>query len=239
MQPVRGQIRLAMCLAATAALLNLGSLLALALAVRQLSRGIGPLAGGAAARCGSVPWWAAMGCACPGSTNPMRAAFRLEALLRQQLAQHLTRVPPGEIQRWGAAALSKVLQDDVKALHVFVADSTPPCARAFVMPVCTGLALLWLDWRPALTTAAAAGAGVRRVGAGDAGRGRDGPALQPGPRAGERGGDRIRAGNAGGAQLRHRPVDLGRYRQALDGYLDVLTRWYRQAGFSARVSSPS
>ncbi|MCM5549428.1 hypothetical protein NEH60_11435, partial [Xanthomonas hortorum pv. pelargonii] len=41
MQPVRGQIRLAMCLAATAALLNLGSLLALALAVRQLAEASG------------------------------------------------------------------------------------------------------------------------------------------------------------------------------------------------------
>ncbi|MDL5466872.1 ABC transporter ATP-binding protein/permease, partial [Enterobacter hormaechei] len=46
--------------------------------------------------------------------------------------------------------LSKVMYDDVKALHIFVADSTPLYARAFVGPEVLFGALLWLDWRFAL-----------------------------------------------------------------------------------------
>ncbi|MCM5602391.1 ABC transporter ATP-binding protein [Xanthomonas hortorum] len=235
MQPVRGQIRLAMCLAATAALLNLGSLLALALAVRQLAEASGrwpvaPLLAAAACLVGGY------GMRLSGFNQSHAAAFRLEALLRQQLAQHLTRVPLGEIQRWGAAALSKVLQDDVKALHVFVADSTPLYARAFVMPVCTGLALLWLDWRLALTTAAplALGFGVLAL------------AMRGGAEMGRRYNQAREQVSAAVIEfVQAMPVvrsfdtgqsTFGRYRQALDGYLDVLTRWYRQAGFSARVS---
>src|SRR6218665_3020163 len=171
-----------------------------------------------------------------GFNQSHHAAFRLEAVVRQQLARHLTRVPLGEIQRWGAGALSKVLQDDVKALHVFVADSTPLYARAFVMPVCAGFALLWLDARLALAAVAllAAGFGVLTLamrGAADMGR-----------RYNEA---RERVSAAVIEFVQAMPVvrsfdtgqsTFGRYRQALDGYLEVLTLWYRQAGFSARFS---
>jgi len=235
MQPVRGQIWRAMGLAAMAALLNLGALLALAHAARQLAGASGqwpvaPLAAAAACVAGSYLMRLA------GFNQSHHAAFRLEAVLRQQLARHLTRVPLGEIQRWGAGALSKVLQDDVKALHVFVADSTPLYARAFVMPVCAGFALLWLDARLALAAVAllAAGFGVLTLamrGAADMGR-----------RYNEA---RERVSAAVIEFVQAMPVvrsfdtgqsTFGRYRQALDGYLEVLTLWYRQAGFSARFS---
>src|SRR6218665_2882631 len=135
-----------------------------------------------------------------------------------------------------AGALSKVLQDDVKALHVFVADSTPLYARAFVMPVCAGFALLWLDARLALAAVVllAAGFGVLTLamrGAADMGR-----------RYNEA---RERVSAAVIEFVQAMPVvrsfdtgqsTFGRYRQALDGYLEVLTLWYRQAGFSARFS---
>ncbi|PPT74842.1 ABC transporter ATP-binding protein/permease [Xanthomonas arboricola] len=234
MQPVRGRIRLAMCQAAVAALLNLGSLLALVQAARQLAEeGRWPVA----------PLLVALVCVVGGYAMRLSgfnqshaAAFRLEALLRQQMAEHLTRVPLGEIQRWGAAALSKVLHDDVKALHVFVADSTPLYARAFVMPACAGIALLWLDWRLALAAATplALGFGVLAL------------ALRGGADIGRRYNQaRERVSAAVIEFVQAMPVvrsfdtgqsTFGRYRQALDGYFDVLTLWYRQAGFSARFS---
>lgn len=235
MQPVRDQIWRAMGLAAMAALLNLGALLALAQAARQLAGAPGqwpaaPLAAAAACVAGSYLTRLA------GFNQSHHAAFRLEAVLRQQLARHLARLPLGEIQRWGAGALSKVLQDDVKALHVFVADSTPLYARAFVMPVCGGCALLWLDARLALAAAAllAAGFGVLAL----AMRG----AVDMGRRYNEA---REQVSAAVIEFVQAMPVvrsfdtgqsTFGRYRQALDGYLAVLTLWYRQAGFSARFS---
>lgn len=58
----------------------------------------------------------------------------------------------GYIQQTGASKLSKVIQDDVKELHVFVADSTPLYARAYAAPIMTLLGLLILDWRLAAVT---------------------------------------------------------------------------------------
>ncbi|WCM94115.1 ABC transporter ATP-binding protein/permease [Acidovorax sp. NCPPB 2350] len=235
MRPVRGQIRWAMGLAGMGALLNLGALLALAQAAGRLAASPGawpaaPLAAAAACLAGAYLMRLA------GFDQSHCAAFRLEALLRRQLAEHLARVPLGEVQRWGSGALSKVLQDDVKALHVFVADSTPLYARAVVMPACAGLALLWLDGRLALAAAAllAVGFGVLGLamrGASDMGR-----------RYNEA---RERVSAAVIEFVQAMPVvrsfdtgqsTFGRYRQALDGYLDVLTLWYRRAGFSARFS---
>ena len=46
------------------------------------------------------------------------AAFHLETLLRNRLADHLARVPLGFLHDRGAAALTKVMQDDVRGLHV-------------------------------------------------------------------------------------------------------------------------
>ncbi|MBX8828391.1 ABC transporter transmembrane domain-containing protein, partial [Ochrobactrum sp. SFR4] len=54
----------------------------------------------------------------------------------------------------GAAGLAKVMMDDVKNLHTFVADSTPLYARAYVSPVLTFIALFILDWRLALVATA-------------------------------------------------------------------------------------
>ncbi|WP_372157931.1 ABC transporter ATP-binding protein [Xanthomonas campestris pv. fici] len=235
MHPVKGQIRLAMSLAALGALLNLGALLALALAAGRLAGApytwpAAPLALAAVCVAGSCLMRLA------AFSQSHRAAFRLEALLRRQLAEHLGRVPLGEIQRWGAGALSKVMQDDVKALHVFVADSTPLHARAFVMPIGAGIALLWLDWRLALATAS-----VLVVGFGVLALATRGSADMS--RLYNQARERVSAAVIEFVQAMPvvRSFDtghatFGRYREALQEYLDVLTRWYRQAGFSARFS---
>lgn len=79
-------------------------------------------------------------------------AFRLEQILRTNLAQHLAEVPLGYIISNGSGTLKKVMQNDVKALHVFVADSTPMIAKSIVAPTITLIALLIIDYRLAFAS---------------------------------------------------------------------------------------
>ncbi|WP_034255259.1 ABC transporter ATP-binding protein [Aliarcobacter lanthieri] len=79
-------------------------------------------------------------------------AFHLEQILRTNLSQHLATVPLGYIISNGSGALKKVMQDDVKTLHVFVADSTPMIAKSIIAPIITLVILLIIDYRFALAT---------------------------------------------------------------------------------------
>ena len=235
MRPVRGQIRFAMCLSSLASVLGLAFLLSLAWTISRLAAQ-------------SHVWPVQpMGCACLcliGSylsrlgafSQSHLAAFRLEKILRSELVDHLTRVSLGVFQEIGAGALSKVVHDDVKALHIFVADSTPLYARALVGPACLLATLLWLDWRFALGAVAVTGIGFGMLMLAmrhsmemsrlyNAARERVSGAVVEFVQAMPV----VRMFDAGYATF-------GRYQQALDAYLDVLTRWYRQAGFGARFS---
>nr|WP_321256780.1 ABC transporter transmembrane domain-containing protein [uncultured Pseudodesulfovibrio sp.] len=78
------------------------------------------------------------------------AAFRLEILLRTNLTDHLAKIPLGYLLGHGSGAIAKVVQDDVKALHAFVADSTPMIGRGVAAPLATLVLLLLVDWRLAL-----------------------------------------------------------------------------------------
>ncbi len=78
------------------------------------------------------------------------AAYRLEEILRTEMADHLARVPLGYVVTTGSGALKKVLMDDVRALHAFVADSTPLFAKTISAPVIGVVVLFLLDWRLAL-----------------------------------------------------------------------------------------
>jgi len=78
------------------------------------------------------------------------AAFRLENLLRTELSQKIARLPLGYLINKGSGAINKVVLDDVKNLHTFVADSTPLIGRSFVAPPVMLIIMLYLDWRLAL-----------------------------------------------------------------------------------------
>ncbi|MEM8745620.1 MAG: ABC transporter ATP-binding protein [Actinomycetota bacterium] len=80
------------------------------------------------------------------------AAFRLEQVLRTELTTHLAKVPYGKVLSAGSGAIKKVIVDDVRALHVFVADSTPTYARVFAAPLVTIVLMFVLDWRLALVS---------------------------------------------------------------------------------------
>lgn len=235
MDPVRGQIRFAMTLSIAAAVLALAAMGCLALTVHWLLE-----------RPGVWPWEAMAGVlACTVASFVLRktsfsqshyAAFRLENILRTELSEHLARVSMGHIQAIGAGALAKVIYDDVKALHVFVADSTPLYARAYAAPAVTFFVLLWLDWRLALgaTSILVFGFGVLGL----AMRNRT---------------EMVRYYNEARERVSAAVIEFvqampvvrtfdsgqttfGRYQHALENYLAVLTRWYREAGFPARFS---
>jgi len=159
MYPVRGQIRLAMTLAGVAAACTLGALMALAWAIHTLltAPGLWPWPALLLAVILTVcAFWLRL----TGFNQSHYAAFRLEAKLRTQLAEHLARLPLGTVQQTGNGALAKVLMDDVKSLHVFVADSTPLYARAYVSPMLTFVLLCVLDWCLALAASAVLAAGM-------------------------------------------------------------------------------
>ncbi|XBW61012.1 ABC transporter ATP-binding protein/permease [Pectobacterium aroidearum] len=235
MHPVRGQIRLAMCLSGLSVLAGIAFLLFLAWGIRLLI--LQPASWPLLTMVGAV--------LCLSASYLLRllafdqshyAAFLLENQIRIALAEQLARIPLGEVRRLGTGSLAKIVQDDVKALHLFVADSTPLYARAFVAPLCTGALLFWLGWRLALAALLVllVGAVVLTLAMRDAGemnqrynQAREAVStaviefVQAMPV--------VRTFDTGASTF-------GRYQQALEHYLDVLTRWYQQAGFSARFS---
>lgn len=237
MDPVRGRIRFAMGLACASAALSVLSLALLSQVLHALL-----------AAPGQWPWPPML--ALLGSTvaayvlrqaafnQSHYAAFRLEVLLRSQLAAHVARLPLGRVQALGAGPLAKVMFDDVKALHVFVADSTPLYARAYAAPLITLAALLWLDWRLALAALAVPALGFAVMGL----LMRKSSELNMNERY-----------NAAREQVAASIVEFvqampvvrtfdsgsasfGRYQAALAAYLAVLKEWYARLGFSARFS---
>ena len=235
MHPVRGQVRIAMCLSGLSVIAGNAFLLALAwsLHVLILHPSSWPV----------IPVSTAILCLCLSYLLRLQAfnqshyaAFRLENQIRSQLAGKLGQIPLSEVQRLGAGPLTKIIQDDVKSLHLFVADSTPLYARAFVAPLCSGVLLFWLDWRLALVAllVLVIGAVVLMLAMRNSG--------EMNQRYNEA---REQVSSAVIEFVQAMPVvrtfDTGastfsRYQQALENYHRVLTRWYQQAGFSARFS---
>lgn len=235
MRPVRGKIRLAMALAVGGVLSSMATLACLALALRDLLYAPG-----------EYPWRAFLGAlvctllACflrlQSFNQSHYAAFRLEVLLRNDLVAHLAKLSFGELQALGSSALTKVVQNDVKALHVFVADSTPLYARAYAMPIFSAALLFVLDWRLAIACI-----GVLAIGAlvmSLAMRGRE-VMTRRYHQAREQVNDAVIE------YVQAMPVvrtfdtgqtTFGRYQHALERYLSMLTDWYRNASFSARFA---
>lgn len=235
MTPVIGQVRYAMALSALGAVASLAALGGLAWAIHDLI---------------DVPdqWpWRGLAIAFIATAGAFLlklfafnqshfAAFRLETTLRTQLSEHLARVPLGYVQQTGAGALTKVMMDDVKSLHAFVADSMPLYARAYVSPILTFIVLWVLDWSLALVATAIMVFGLGVIARAMKGRGE---------MIAEYNASRERVSTAVVEYVQAMPVvrtfdsgttTFGRYQRALDAYLDIVTNWYRMAGFPARFS---
>ncbi|WP_188187841.1 ABC transporter ATP-binding protein [Nonomuraea sp. SYSU D8015] len=148
MEPVRDRLVAAIAVAVAAAVLGVTGFALVALALRELlePQPAAPtvfwLLGGALA--GLL---ARFGLRALSFRLSHLASFDLEVELRARLAEHLARIPLGEAQRLGSGAVKKVVQDDVRALHVAVADSVPLVGFTLAQPVAALVALGLLDWR--------------------------------------------------------------------------------------------
>ncbi|MGC4088950.1 MAG: ABC transporter ATP-binding protein [Polyangiaceae bacterium] len=80
------------------------------------------------------------------------AAFRVLHDVRLRLAKKLGAVPLSFFSRHGAGDLKKTLLDDVNSIEAFVAHHFPDAVAAFVVPISTAIALVWVDWRMALAS---------------------------------------------------------------------------------------
>lgn len=164
------------------------------------------------------------------------AAFKLETFLRTKLSIHLAKIPLGYVNKVGAGALAKILMDDVKDLHVFVADSIPLYARAYISPILTFILLWYLDWRLALmaTIVLLLGAIIVALAMRN-----NNKMMQEYSEAGEN------VSQAVVEYVQAMPVvrtfdtgtvTFGRYQKALEQYKEVVTRWYKIAGGPSRLS---
>ncbi|WP_082714931.1 ABC transporter ATP-binding protein [Falsirhodobacter sp. alg1] len=235
LKPVQARVRFAMAISASSALFGLAVMVQLMMVVQRLLQDPDVVPWGWF--CGAAVCTVAAYAARLGAFNQAHyAAFRLERLLRMGLADRLSKVSLGYVETQGAGALAKVIHDDVKALHVFVADSTPLYARAYVTPLVTLVLLLVLDWRLALVALVVLGIGYGIL-----------------SRAQSRRRDMVRSYNAAREKVSAAVVEyvqampvvrnfdsgkmsFARYQEALDGYLKVMLDWYRAAGFPARFS---
>ncbi len=77
-------------------------------------------------------------------------AFKLETILRKKLISRLADVPLGYVISTGTGSLKKVLLDDVKSLHIFVADSIPLIGKSATTPILSLIVMFAIDWRIAL-----------------------------------------------------------------------------------------
>ncbi|MDR6433230.1 ABC transporter ATP-binding protein [Brucella pseudogrignonensis] len=235
LHPVVGKIRFAMVLSAFASAFTVLGLIALAWALQSLF-----------SQSDQFPW-VAMGIATLSvalsyvfklfSFNQSHyAAFRLETLLRRKLAAHLAKVPLGYVEDTGPAALAKIMMDDVKALHAFVADSTPLYARSYVSPLVSFVVLFILDWRLGLVATAVLVFGFGVI-----------------AKTMSNSHEMMHRFNLAREQVSISVVEyvqampvvrsfdsgtatFGRYQKALENYLEIVLQWYQKAGFSARFS---
>lgn len=164
------------------------------------------------------------------------SAFALEPILRQKLTQHLAKVSLGTLSEKGSGALSKVILDDVRDIHVFVADSTPLYARSYASPLLTLVFLVFIDWRLALVALGILVVGMLILSSVMT----DSKALSEQYNQAREDVNRsvvefvqampvVRTFDGG-------QTSFGRYEHALDRYLDILVSWYRRSGKPARLS---
>ena len=243
MKPVSGYIYSAMVLAALGSMATIGTLLMLSLIVAVL------LESGGILLFGGVSWTvstALIGLGVSGSlafvltmvafATSHLGAFHLEEILRTRLSAHMARLPLGFIITTGTGALKKVMLEDVKNLHAFVADSTPTIGRGYAAPLVTAVIMFIIDWRLALIALGVLIVGmlVMRLAF------RDSETMQ---KEYERSQAQINAAVIEfiQAMVVVRTFDDGtssfkRYHQALNRYKDMYIKWMRISSVPARIA---
>lgn len=233
MRPVRWRIRLAIAIAAVGSLCSLVAIATFALVIHALLIAESPF----------VPLLVSAAFLLLALVARVYAfhvshlaAFSLETRLRTAMSEHLAAVPLGFLTTSSSGALTKILQEDVKSLHAFVADSTPFLGRGIAAPVATLILLLWLDWRLALVAVGVLLAGLLLLSL--AMRNRE--ELQ---RRYDQENERISSSVVEFVQAM--PVvrtfdsgssSFGRYLEALQRYDAVLREWMTRSSLSSRLT---
>ncbi|NIF21643.1 ABC transporter ATP-binding protein [Candidatus Pantoea multigeneris] len=148
---VARSLNLALSFGSMAGLFNVSGIALLAWAVAPLLQGPMLPSSSLIALCGSVltlvlAFWLRL----QAETRAHEASYQLEEALRERLVEHLSRLPLGVVQGWGSGRLRKIIQDDVKALHVAVADAVPFIGASLSQPLAALLVLALVQWRLAL-----------------------------------------------------------------------------------------
>lgn len=158
-RPVRGLLLAAMGLQAAASTLALLPLFALiAFTSAWLTGGAAPARGVVVAAVIGTVGAALAAAASTWLTH--RADARLAWILQGRLAEVIRRAPLPMVAGQGAARLRKVVQDDIAALHYWVAHTILDVTNLVVTP-CVGLAaLILVDWRLAALSLLPLGLGV-------------------------------------------------------------------------------
>lgn len=234
MRPVRGHIRLAIGLAGAGAVAGLLGVAALALVIMALLDGSPRL------------WtWVMLSIGLTVASIILRmysftvshlGAFKLETLLRTELTDHLARIPLGYLLSNGSGAITKIIQEDVRNLHAFVADSTPLIGRSIATPLVTLGLLLAVDWRLALVALSVllVGALCMRLGM------RGYKKLQR-----EYDAEKEVIGSTVVEFVQAMPVvrtfddgaaSFGRYQASLDRFKRIMTKWLEKSATSGRIA---
>ena len=151
MSPVAGKIKLAVVLSGLGALCKVSAFIAFALAIEALSR--------------DEMNFTFLGAAFAFVFTEMllrtislgvshKAAFKLEQILRMRISANVAAIPYGETLNLGTGKIKKIMLDDVKNLHAYVADTTPSIGSVSVAPIASFAALAWFDWRLFLVASA-------------------------------------------------------------------------------------
>lgn len=77
---------------------------------------------------------------------------RVQLALRRRLASHLARTPMGWLSRRSTGELTKLVGDDVAAVHPFIAHTPGMLASAVVVPLASLVYLLAVSWQMTLVT---------------------------------------------------------------------------------------
>ncbi len=76
-----------------------------------------------------------------------KAAFRVEANLKNKLMAHIMTLPLGLIEKEGSGKIRRIVNDSSDATETFIAHSMPDKVVSYVTPLCLVAMMLFFDWK--------------------------------------------------------------------------------------------
>ena len=86
-----------------------------------------------------------------GQLRSFTGAYELTASYRETVIDHVRRLPLGSLQQESSGRMASVLTDDVNRVEKIFTHLTAEWVAAAAVPLLFVIALLWIDWRLALS----------------------------------------------------------------------------------------